>query len=37
MEQSIALLQKNPDEFLQTYLIEASDKRSKGIFSATSR
>jgi hypothetical protein len=37
MEQAIALLQKDPEEFLKTFLKEVPDLRSKGIFSATSR
>jgi hypothetical protein len=37
MEQAIALLQQNPDEFLQKFLKEDPDKCSKGIFSVTSR
>jgi hypothetical protein len=37
MEQAIALLQKNPDEFLQKYLLEAPDQMSRGYFSVTSR
>ena len=36
MEQAIALLQQNPDEFLQKFLKEDPDKGSKGIFSVTS-
>jgi hypothetical protein len=37
MEQAIALLQQNPDEFLQKFLKEDPDKHSKGVFSVTSR
>ena len=37
MEQAIALLQQDPDEFLQKFLKEDPDKNSKGIFSMTSR
>jgi hypothetical protein len=37
MEQAIALLQQDPDEFLQKFLKEDPDKSSKGIFSVTSR
>jgi hypothetical protein len=37
MEQAIALLQQNPDEFLKQFLVEDLDKHSKGIFSVTSR
>jgi hypothetical protein len=37
MEQAIALLQQNPDEFLQKFLREDPDQNSKGVFSATSR
>src|ERR1017187_9294735 len=37
MEQAIALLQQNPDEFLLKFLKEGPDKSSKGIFSVTSR
>ena len=37
MEQAIALLQQNPDEFLKQFLVEDPDKHSKGIFSVTSR
>ena len=37
MEQAIALLQQNPDEFLQKFLKEDPDQNSKGIFSVTSR
>jgi len=37
MEQAIALLQQNPDEFLQKFLVEETDKHSKGSFSVTSR
>ena len=37
MEQAIALLQQNPEEFLQKFLKEDPDKNSKGIFSVTSR
>ena len=37
MEEAIALLRQNPDEFLQRFLKEAPDQNSKGIFSATSR
>jgi hypothetical protein len=37
MEQAIALLQQNPDEFLQRFFKEDPDKHSKGIFSETSR
>ena len=37
MEQAIALLQQNPDEFLQKFLTEDPDTHSKGIFSVTSR
>ena len=36
MEQAIALLQQNPDEFLLKFLKEGPDKSSKGIFSVTS-
>jgi hypothetical protein len=36
MEQAIALLQQNPDEFLQEFLKEDPNKNSKGIFSVTS-
>ena len=37
IDDAIALLQKNPSEFLQTYLKEDPDKSSKGGFSVTSR
>jgi hypothetical protein len=37
MEEAIALLRQNPDEFLQRFLKEAPDQNSKGIFSVTSR
>jgi hypothetical protein len=37
MEQAIALLQQNPDEFLQKFLKEDPDKNSRGVFSVTSR
>jgi hypothetical protein len=37
MEKAIALLQQNPDEFLQKFLVEDPDKHSKGSFSVTSR
>ena len=37
MEQAIALLQKNPDEFLQKFLKEDPDQMSRGYFSVTSR
>jgi hypothetical protein len=37
MEPAIALLQQNPDEFLQKFFMEDPDKHSKGIFSETSR
>ena len=37
MEHAIALLQQNPDEFLQKFLKEDPDQGSKGIFSVTSR
>jgi len=36
MEQAIASLQQNLDEFLQKFLKENPDKSSKGIFSVTS-
>lgn len=37
MDEAISVLQKNPSEFLQTYLKEEPDRGSKGIFSVTSR
>jgi hypothetical protein len=37
MEEAIASLEQNPDEFLQKFLKEDPDKHSKGIFSVTSR
>jgi hypothetical protein len=37
MEQAIALLQQNPNEFLQKFLVEAPVKASKGGASVTSR
>lgn len=37
MERAIALLQQDPDEFLQKFLKEDPDRTSKGYFSLTSR
>jgi len=37
MEQAIAALEQSPDNFLQQFLKEDPDQRSKGFFSATSR